>query len=46
MLRKVLGRNGILIEAEDVGGSSSRTVHWDVATGLFTIKSRGQETEL
>ena len=46
MLRKDFSGNGILIEAEDVGGLSSRTVHWDVATGRFTIKSRGQETEL
>lgn len=46
MLRKIFWKNGILIEAEDVGGSRSRTVRLDLATGRFTIRSRGQETEL
>lgn len=46
MLRKIFWKNGILIEAEDVGGSLARTVRLDVATGRFTIKSRGRETEL
>ena len=46
MLRKILWKNGVLIGAEDVGGSLSRTVRLDVATGRFTIKSRGRETEL
>lgn len=46
MLRKIFWKNGVLIEAEDVGGSLSRTVRLDVGTGRFTIKSRGQEIEL
>ena len=46
MLRKIFWKNGILIEAEDIGGSISRTVRLDGATGRCTIKSRGQETEL
>ena len=46
MLRKIFWKNGVLIEAEDVGGSLSRTVRLDVGSGRFTIKSRGRETEL
>ena len=46
MLRKIFWKNGILIEAEDIGGSISRTVRLDVATGRLTIKSRGREIEL
>lgn len=46
MLRKIFWKNGILIDAEDVGGSLSRTVRLDVGTGRFTIKSRGREVEL
>jgi chemotaxis protein CheD len=46
MLRKILWKNGVLIEAEDVGGSLARTVRLDVGTGRFTIKSRGREIEL
>ena len=46
MLRKIFWKNGILIEAEDIGGSIARTVRLDVATGRLTIKSRGREIEL
>jgi chemotaxis protein CheD len=46
VLRKVLWKNGILITAEDVGGSVSRTVHVEVATGRTLIKSSGTEYEL
>ena len=46
MLRKIFWKNGVLIGAEDVGGSLSRTVRLDVSTGRFTIKSRGREVEL
>ncbi len=46
MLRKIFWKNGVLIGAEDVGGSISRTLRLDLDTGRFTIKSRGQETEL
>ncbi len=45
-LRKVLWKNGVLIGAEDVGGSVSRTVKVSVGSGLVTVKSRNQETPL
>jgi chemotaxis protein CheD len=41
VVRKVLWKNGILIAAEDVGGSASRTVTLDVGTGRFAVKSGG-----
>ncbi len=46
MLRKLFWKNGILIDAEDVGGSISRTLRLDVGTGRVTLKTRNQETEL
>jgi len=46
ILRKIFWRNGILIDAESVGGSISRTVRLSVATGRVTIRSRAEETEL
>lgn len=46
VLRKVLWRNGILITAEDVGGSSSRTVSFEVGTGRMLVKSEGAVREL
>lgn len=44
--RKVLWKNGILIAAEDVGGSNSRTVYFEVGTGRVRIKSERTIREL
>jgi len=46
MLRKLLWKNDILIQAEDVGGSISRTLVLDVATGRVVIRNRNGEVEL
>ncbi len=46
MLRKLFWKNKVMIDAEQVGGSISRTIRLNVGTGRFTIHSRGQETEL
>ena len=46
MLRKIFWKNGILIDADDVGGSISRTVRLNVDTGLVTVKVRNKEYEL
>jgi hypothetical protein len=35
----------VLLKVEDVGGSASRTVHMDLATGHTTITSRGERRE-
>ena len=46
VLKKLLWKNSILLEAEDVSGSDSRTVHFNVSTGRVIISSNGVETEL
>jgi chemotaxis protein CheD len=46
VVRKVLWKNGILIAAEDVGGSASRTVSLEVGTGRTLVKSEGAVREL
>lgn len=46
VLRKVLWKNNILIQAEDVGGPAARTLYLDVASGKTYVKSGGQEVEL
>jgi chemotaxis protein CheD len=46
ILRKLFWKNGVLIDAEDVGGSASRTLRLDLATGRVTIKSQMKEVEL
>lgn len=39
VLRKILWKNKILIDAEDVGGNISRTIRFEVGSGLVTVKS-------
>lgn len=39
ILRKMLWKNSVLIEGQDVGGTISRTMALDVATGEVTIRS-------
>ena len=46
MLRKIFWKNGVLIDAEDVGGSVGRTIRLDVDTGRVVLKIRGRESEL
>lgn len=43
-LADLLSRNGHVIHAHDVGGTSSRTLRLDLATGIVTIKSPGANT--
>ena len=46
VLKKLLWKNNILLETEDVGGTVSRTVHLDIATGQTVISSNGQKRDL
>ena len=46
VLRKILWKNNILINAEDVGGSVSRTMTLEMTTGQVVIKSRNMKSEL
>ncbi len=39
VLRKILWKNNILIKAEDIGGSLSRTLKLGIDTGRVTVKS-------
>jgi len=45
VLKKMLWKNGVLLKAEEVGGSISRTVTFDISTGRVTIKN-GQQKRL
>jgi chemotaxis protein CheD len=46
VLKKLLWKNNILLETEDIGGAASRTVHFNIATGQTIISSNGQKREL
>jgi len=45
-LRRILWRNGVLISAEDVGGSASRTLRLNAASGATSVRVSGMETLL
>jgi chemotaxis protein CheD len=46
MMRKILWRAQVLVTAEDVGGSRSRTVRLFLDTGQVTIQSGSEVTPL
>jgi chemotaxis protein CheD len=43
ILRKLLWKNSILLEAEDIGGTISRTVFFEISSGRTVIASNGNE---
>jgi chemotaxis protein CheD len=45
-LRKIFWKNGVMIDAEDVGGSVSRTVKLNLTTGVVSVKTRTGEVPL
>ena len=44
-LRKIFWKNNILIDAEDVGGTTSRSLFLDVGTGKIWIKNAHKSTK-
>ena len=45
-LRKILWKNGMFIDGEDIGGSSPRNLFMNMSNGAVTIRSSGLEKEL
>ena len=46
VLKKLLWKNNVLLESEDVGGNGSRTVHFDLSTGQIIISAKGEKWQL
>ena len=46
VLKKLLWKNNVLLESEDVGGNGSRTVRFDLSTGQIIISGKGKKWEL
>jgi chemotaxis protein CheD len=46
MMRKLFWQNGILIKAEHVGGTISRTLYLEMGSGRVWLTSGGKEIEL
>lgn len=45
-IRKILWKNGMFIDGEDVGGSSPRNMYLNIETGQVTIRTIGLEKTL
>ncbi len=45
-LRKIMWKNGMFIDSEDVGGSSPRNLYFDIADGSVIVKSNGVEKNI
>jgi len=46
VLKKLLWKNNLLLETEDVGGTACRTVYFDISTGQTIISSNGTKRSL
>lgn len=46
MLRKLLWKNGVLIQGQDVGGGHSRDLIYDVGTGAVRVRSAGSVRDI
>ena len=46
VLKKLLWKNNILITSEDIGGTSSRTLYFDLSKGQVILKSNGTQRVL
>lgn len=45
-IRKIMWKNGMFIDGEDIGGSSPRNMYLNIATGEVIVKTNGQEKGL
>ena len=45
-IRKILWKNGMFIDAEDIGGFSPRNMYLNIANGDVTVRSDGMEKTL
>lgn len=45
-IRKIMWKNGMFIDGEDLGGSSPRNMYMNVGTGDVTVRSNGFEKKL
>ncbi len=46
VFKKLLRKNNLFLESEDVGGIRSRTIYFDISTGRTIIRSNGKKWEL
>jgi chemotaxis receptor (MCP) glutamine deamidase CheD len=45
-LLEILARDGLRIEAEQIGGFVNRTMHLNIATGGVSLKISGQSKDM
>lgn len=44
--RKIMWKDGMFIDSEDVGGTSPRNMYMNIADGAVTVRSNGLEKRL
>ena len=45
-IRKIMWKNGMFIDAEDIGGSSPRNMYMNISNGAVMVRSNGLEKNL
>ena len=45
-IRKILWKQGMFIDAEDIGGSSPRNMYLNIENGAVTVRTTGLEKQL
>ncbi|MHC4637258.1 MAG: chemotaxis protein CheD [Planctomycetota bacterium] len=45
-IRKIMWKNGMFIDAEDIGGSSPRNMYMNISNGVVMVRSNGLEKNL
>lgn len=46
MLKKVFWKNGVMIDAEDIGGKKARTMYMEIGSGRVWLANAGAEWDL
>lgn len=46
MLKKLLWKNGVLIDAEDIGGDSAKTMYLEIGSGRTWLSTAGAKKDL
>ena len=45
-IKKILWQNGMLLDCEDIGGTSARNLYMNISNGTVTVRSNGFEKNL
>jgi len=46
MLNRLLWKNNVMLKAQDIGGSQSRTMSLEIGSGIVRVRAKGETKEL